>query len=239
MKISIVIPAYNEENRIVKTLEHYADYFDKKDIKYELLVVLNGCVDSTLELVESVQKKYATIKIIDIKQAGKGLAIKVGFKNALTRENDLIGFVDADMATQPQYFYELIERIGDADGIVASRYMKESTTIPARPWIKEWGRIIVYNPLIFLLFGMKYIDYQCGAKLFKREAVETIVDQLTVRQWAFDVELLYLMKKHEFIIKEIPTVWQDQDDSKFGLNSGIGMIGHLFTLRMQYFKKNK
>ena len=231
VKISIIIPAHNEETRIERTLIEYASFFEQKKVEHEFIVVLNGCTDNTLEIVKAVQKNYASIRIIDLPQAGKGLAVAAGFRDALIRDNDFIGFVDADMATQPQYFYDLIENIGKYDGIIASRYMKESKIYPPRPWIKEWGRILFYNPLTRLLFGMNYKDFQCGAKLFKRKVIEKIITELKDGQWAFDVELLYLCKKHGFVIKELPTVWYDQGDSKFSLHAGIGMFFSLFKLR--------
>jgi len=238
MKISITIPAYNEAGRIGRTLQEYGAFFGtyKKagSFDFELLVVPNGCKDNTVEVVCEAQKTCPEIRIIDLKQAGKGLAITAGFHDALSRDNDLIGFLDADMATRPQYYYDLMSSIGDADGIIASRYMKESKIFPTRPFINEWGRVLVYNPITRLLFWMPYIDFQCGAKLFKRHVIEKIAPQLTVKQWAFDVELLYLCKRHDFKIKEVPTVWYDQDDSKFNLRGGLRMLGSLFKLRLQH-----
>jgi dolichyl-phosphate beta-glucosyltransferase len=104
--ISIVIPAYNEEKRIRNTLEEYYLFFKEKknngEIKnFEMLVVLNACKDNTIEIVKEYQKKYQEIRFLDFEQGGKGFAITEGFKDALNRENDLIGFVDADMATSP------------------------------------------------------------------------------------------------------------------------------------------
>jgi len=241
MKMSIVIPAHNESGRIGKTLDNYGAFFEQRKmetgLETELLVVLNGCIDNTLKVVQAAQKTFPSIRIMDLENAGKGLAITAGFKDALTRENNLIGFIDADMATRPKYFCELIDNIGDSDGIIASRYMKESKILPQRPRVKEWGRILVYNPLISLLFGIKYKDFQCGAKLFKRRVVETIAPHITLGQWAIDAELLYLNKKHNFSVKEIPTVWYDQDDSKFNLRAGLQMIGSLFKLRWAHWWK--
>ncbi len=220
MKLSIIIPAHNEQNRVGKTLDAYHDFFEKKQkdlraFSYEIVVVLNGCTDDTLSVVKQRSDEWFEIRIIDIPEAGKGLAVKVGFEDALKRKNDLIGFVDADMATQPQYFYALLETIGDADGVIADRYMPGATIFPPRPPIKEWGRRLVYHPLVWLLFGLNFYDNQCGAKLFKRRVIEVVVPLLTVSQWAFDVELLYLCKKNGFTIKAVPTVWYDQDESNF------------------------
>ncbi len=187
-KISIIIPAHNEQGRIGRTLDRYVHYFSNQDrCTVELLVVLNGCTDNTLSVVQDAKKKSSMITIIDLPQAGKGLAIKVGFLNALERENDLIGFVDADMATDAQYFDELIRKIDDYDGIIASRYIIGAQVHPPRPFIKQWGRIIFYNSVIKLLFGLWYADLQCGAKLFKRNVIEVVAPQLTITQWAFDV----------------------------------------------------
>jgi glycosyltransferase involved in cell wall biosynthesis len=243
MKLSIVIPAYNEEQRIGTTLARYADFFDhyqQNKMTYELVVVLNGCRDRTIDVVRQAQKNYQSICYVELKEAGKGLAVAAGFRDALTRDNDVIGFVDADGATEPQYFCELMENVGDAHGIIASRYMQASKIFPPhRPWYSEIGRRVIYNPMIRLLYGVKHVDYQCGAKLFTRAAVEKIVPDLTVQQWAFDLELLYRCKQHGLQIKEIPTVWYDQGGSKFKVSSGIKMLGAIVTLRFNDPKKSR
>lgn len=234
MKISIIIPAYNEEKRIERTIRAYYEFFSQKkpSLAFELVIVLNGCKDNTLAVTEKLRNDLYTndIIIINIKEAGKGLAIKTGFTDALTRDNDLIGFVDADMATSPQAFYDLVTHINDDDGIIASRYMPGAQISPARPAYKRYGSRIIYEPFVWLLFGLSYYDLQCGAKLFKCATLKTITPQLTVTQWAFDVELLYLCKKAGYIIKEIPTVWHDQADSKLTLRGGLRMFSALFKV---------
>ena len=240
-RIAIIIPAYNEQNRIQKTLEAYATYFNTKTAyAVELLVVLNGCTDNTAEVVQSFQKEHPTIKMINLTQAGKGLAIKAGFLDAVKHNYDLIGFVDADMATQPRSFEDLINNIGDYDGIIASRYMPGAKVYPPRPFIKEWGRRIFYNSLIRLLFGMRYKDLQCGAKLFKHKVIARVAPQLTIEQWAFDVELLYVCKLNQFKIKEFPTIWYDQAESKLRvMRSGLRMLSSVIQLRLAYLFKKK
>jgi glycosyltransferase involved in cell wall biosynthesis len=242
-KISIIIPAYNEAERIGNTLSSYHNFFNtlkqKKIIDFELLVVLNGCVDNTFEVVQKIQQDLGDeIRILDLKQAGKGIAIIAGFADALTRNNNYIGFVDADMATEPEYFYELYEKMNGYDGIIASRYMPESKIDAPRPWVKEWGRKLIYNNLVNILFGIKYIDYQCGAKLFKRPVIEVVINDMQEGQWAFDVELLYLAKKHGFNIGEIPTVWYDKAGSKLDImGGGMRMLKALFKLKRVHSEK--
>lgn len=235
-KVSIIIPAYNEEKRIGDTLQEYARYFKAQDdLDVDFLVVLNGCRDNTQGVVNNVCMVYPNIGSITTKEAGKGIAIREGFAHALRQENDLIGFVDADMATKPQYFHDLIKNIGSYDGIIASRYMQGASVYPARPWIKLWGRRLIFDNLVYVLFGMNFCDTQCGAKLFKRAPLLAIVGDMSVKQWAFDVELLYLCKKNRFSVKELPTVWYDQADSKLQvMSSGVRMLGSVIKLRMRH-----
>ena len=166
------------------------------------------------------------------------MAIKVGFERALTQNPDLIGFVDADMATSPEAYYELIASINSYDGIIASRYMKESKVFPPRPWIKRWGSWCIYESLVKLLFHLNYKDFQCGAKLFKYNVIAKILPYMKMNRWAFDVEILYLCKKFGYSIKEIPTIWYDREGSKLRIRSGFIMLGSLFKLRMRHSKMN-
>lgn len=239
-KISIIIPAYNEEKRIKRTLQAYTTYFNRlKDellLDYEIVVVLNGCTDDTIGVVQEMQKVSFECLYVDLKEAGKGLAIKEGFLDALKRKNDLIGFVDADMATLPQAFYDLVQHIDNADGIIASRYMEGAKIYPPRPWLKRWGSRLIYEPLVRLLLGINYKDFQCGAKLFKRDVVQRIAPLMTMKQWAFDAEILYLCKKFGFNIKEYPTEWHDQAGSKLNYASGMRMLGSIIKLRWRHSK---
>lgn len=242
-KLSIVIPAYNEENRIGRTLRAYHEYakdlYQRNIIETEFVVVLNGCKDNTLGAVKQVRTELnaTNIVIVDIPDAGKGLAIKAGFADALNRPNDYIGFVDADMATQPKYFYDLVNSFGISSGVIASRYMPGAHIEPQRPWIKRWGSKLVYEPLVWGLLGIKYYDFQCGAKIFTRSVIEKVTPHLTVKQWAFDIELLYLCNKFGCIIKEIPTTWYDQAGSKLKIfGPGMKMLSAVVEIKKVHKK---
>lgn len=235
-RMSIIIPAHNEAGRIGRTLDAYSTFFkayqQEQGVDYELVVVLNGCVDNTSAVVERAQVIHGNIVIIDEPKAGKGLAVKLGFCDALNRPNDIIGFVDADMATLPQDYAALIQYLREYDGVIANRYMPGSDIHPKRPFIKKWGRKLVYHSLIRYMFGLSYSDYQCGAKIFTRQGLEKIAPQMQIAQWAFDVELLYLCKKYGYTIKQAPTVWRDQADSKLKvMRAGTRMLGSLFEIR--------
>ena len=236
MNVSIVIPAYNEERRIGKTLKAYSEYFEnlkkKKTLEYNIIVSINGTTDSTEKIVKSFCKKNKNISYINLKQGGKGYAIIEGFKSALRKESNLIGFVDADMATEPSSFYELIKEIKDNDGIIASRYLKKSIVKP-KPALRRIIVSRVFNFLIKILLFINYSDTQCGAKLFKREALEKVLPRLTLSQLALDVDLLYQFKKAKLKVKEAPTIWSDKEYSKIKLlSAGPQMFLGIIRLRI-------
>lgn len=236
MKIAIVIPAYNEEKRIGPTLDAYSAYFDmlvkKKELDYEILVVINNTRDKTENIVRQKEKKNKHISHINLVQGGKGLAVIEGFRDALKRKNDLIGFVDADMATPPSAFHFLIKNIDGLDGVIASRYIKGSIVNP-KPTFARIFVSRIFNAFIRAILLMPYRDTQCGAKLFKREAICRVLPQLAHSQWDFDVDLLFTLRKLGFIIKEVPTIWSDKKYSKINFIKA-GPFMALGVLRLRF-----
>ncbi len=234
MRLSIIIPAHNEEKRIGETLESYFRFFDKtskiNNFEYELIVVLSGCNDKTGQVAESYG--HPCLRIVDVKKKGKGLAVKEGFKDALARDNNLIGFVDADMATLPEDFFDLFKHIGSADGIIANRYDLRSKIYPSF----SFRRLIIGRGFSFLvrsLFLLPYEDTQCGAKMFKANALRKVLHSIGMTQWAFDVELLYLCHKKGLFIRQIPTIWRAVGESKIKIfRSSIQMFLSILQLRM-------
>lgn len=221
-EICIVIPAYNEATRIEHTLEEYAKYFKDKPEKTTFLVVANNCKDNTVAVAKAVAKKHKNIKIINLKPGGKGFAIKQGFLWALKSKikYDLIGFVDADMATLPQYYYDLIKAAKNHDGAIASRYIKGAVVHPKRPWGRKVGGKL-YNWILRAMFGLKYKDTQCGAKIFNHDTIKKVTPLMSETGWSFDLELLYLCKLFEKDIIEIPTTWSDQPGSHLTISSKL------------------
>ena len=233
MSTTIVIPAYNEEKRIGVTLDDYCGYFShlsQGDV--EIFVVLNGCMDNTLGIVQQFAKKYPFLTYVNIPQAiGKGGAVLEGFRRA---KGDYVGYADADDATRAQSYHELIKRIGDADGIIASRWMKEAVVEPKQPFSRRFASR-AFNLLIRILFGLHYHDTQCGCKLFRRKAVQRILPSLGMTRWAFDVDLLYHLKRHGYRVKEIPTVWRDRVGSSIHVPKvSLEMLLAIIRLRLLY-----
>lgn len=211
IKYSIVIPAYNEEHRIPAMLQSYADYYCAGRDDTELIVVVNGSTDRTEDIARGFASQYERISVlVEPRRVGKGVAVIMGIK-AIRGEYG--GFVDADGATSPEAFEDLIKHRDDADCIIASRYMEGSIAEPRQPLSRRVASR-AFNLLVRIMFGLRLTDTQCGAKLVKDSALEAVLPQLGRTQWAFDVDLLFQLKRSGFTIKEIPTVWRDVAGSK-------------------------
>jgi len=233
-KVAIVIPAHNEEKRIGKTLESYLIYFKhlkfESFLDFEIIVVLNNCKDNTKEVVE--QFICDELIVLEFERGGKGFAVIEGFKDALKRDNELIGFVDADNATPPNAFYGLIKHIDNYDGIIADRWDKRSKIDYARNFNRQLMSR-VFNTLVRSLFFLNYRDSQCGAKLFKKELIEKIANKLGSSEWSFDVDLLFYAKKEKAKIKSIPTEWYDKKGSKINVKkTPFRMFFSIIRLRL-------
>jgi glycosyltransferase involved in cell wall biosynthesis len=233
MKLSIVIPAHNEEHRLPPMLEAYAGYFSEKyGNEAELIVVPNFCSDRTVEVARSIGVRYPQVKVVEeSKRVGKGGAVMLG---AQTADGDLVGFVDADGATPPEAFDELVQKISLDGCIIASRWMKGSDVSPMQPLSRRVASRC-FNLMVRMLFGLKLTDTQCGAKLFRREVIQPVLRNLGVTSWAFDVDMLFQTKRLGASIREIPTVWHDVAGSKIEIGrSSVNMIVALVRLRMFY-----
>src|SRR3989344_8176336 len=185
-KVSIIFPVYNEEKRgLAEFLKEYTSFFNnlkkKKILDCEFIAVLNACKDNSKGVAE--QFKSNNFIILDFERAGKGFAVSEGFKNALERNADFIGFVDADGSTPPEAFYDLIKNIKDVDGVIANRWDKRSNIAVPQTLIR---RIISrgFNGIIRILFLLPHQDTQCGAKIFRRELVEKINHKLGASEWS-------------------------------------------------------
>ena len=234
MKLSIIIPAYNEEKRIASRLDDLLSVFEKlrksRKMDYEIIVVINKSTDKTENIAKKFREKNKRILYMHLKEKGKGLAVMEGFKDVLKRKNDYIGFVDADMATTAKEFARLALKLieSKSDGIIASRYLPGAKVSP-KPTLKRIIASRFYNYYIRLFFFFPYRDTQCGAKIFKREAIAKITPHLINTKWAFDVDILFNLKKYGFKIIEEPTVWSDKSYSKVnllydGYRMGLSML---------------
>jgi glycosyltransferase involved in cell wall biosynthesis len=210
----ILIPAYNEEQRIEPTLRDYAEFFGTHYTgECQIVVVLNGCTDNTLGVVQKVAAQFPVIRALEFKEPiGKGGALIEGLK--LSEHSDLIGYVDADGATPPRAFYELVKKIDDSvDCAIGSRWLPGAVIHQSQQTHRQFASR-AFHRIIQFLFGMNIRDTQCGAKVMKTAAVRKIHDRLAIADMAFDINLLYALKHAGFKILEVPTEWTDKVGSK-------------------------
>ncbi|MEM3112796.1 MAG: glycosyltransferase [Candidatus Pacearchaeota archaeon] len=230
--LTLIVPAYNEERRIGRMLDEYSNFIIKNNVKCHILIVVNNTKDNTIGVIKTYQNKYHFIEYINLVKGGKGYAILEGIKYSLKKYKlKFIGFVDADLSTRPEDFFylynELIKNY-NTSGVIASRWLKNSKTE------RSLGKLIRskgFNFLVRSLFLFNYRDTQCGAKLFKREVFEKIIGEVKSMEWAFDVDILYLCKKHGFRIKELPTNWVDKEGSKISFKVPVQMAAGVIRLR--------
>jgi glycosyltransferase involved in cell wall biosynthesis len=232
--VLLLIPAYNEEKRIRPVLENYVQYVrEHYDGHFQIVVVVNGSRDRTVDVVREVGRQYPEVNYVEIPEAvGKGGALIEGLKMA--DKADLIGFVDADGATGPDSFLGLVRRCKDVDCVVGSRRMPESMIHQFQPSHRQFASK-VFHVIVQLLFHMNIKDTQCGAKVMKQEAVQSIHDCLHLADMAFDVNLLYSLKKAGFTMVEAPVDWTDFAGSKVRFfRTSLVMLLSVIRLRIYY-----
>jgi dolichol-phosphate mannosyltransferase len=230
----LLIPAYNEERRIEPVLRAYATYFEKNYTgKFQIVVVLNGCVDDTIGVVRRVAETHPQISALDFPEPiHKGGALIEGLK--LAPLADLIGYVDADGATPPAAYHDLVRRIEEADCVIGSRWMPGAVLHQAQTTKRQFASR-AFHRVVQLFFRMNIRDTQCGAKVMRRQAVEKIHSALRIADMAFDINLLYALKRAGFKILEVPTEWTDQVGSKVTLGrTSLTMLLSTLRLRVMY-----
>jgi glycosyltransferase involved in cell wall biosynthesis len=232
--VLLLIPAYNEEHRIGPVLRDYAGYFEKNySGKFQLIVVLNGCVDDTIGVVQDVAVEHGAISALEFPQPiGKGGALIEGLR--LAPLADLIGYVDADGATSPAAFHDLVRRSNEAECVIGSRWIEGAVLHQAQTSKRQFASR-VFHQIVQLLFRMNIRDTQCGAKVMRRDAVEKIHPALRITDMAFDINLLYALKRAGFKTLEVPTEWTDKVGSKVALGrTSLSMLLSIIRLRLVY-----
>lgn len=234
--VLLLIPAYNEEERIEPTLREYAEYFRANYAgNFEILVVLNGCTDDTLKIVRQVGREYPEVKADDIPAPiGKGGALIEGLRLAPTVDH--IGYVDADGATPPEAFHDLLKHMDGAHCVIGSRWLPASVLHQVQPFFRRFASR-VFHGIVELLFWMHIKDTQCPAKVMRRQAVEKIHSHLRIADLAFDVNLIYSLKHADFEVLELPVEWTDKVGSKVSssfFRSSLVMFLSVVRLRLYY-----
>lgn len=231
--ISIIIPVFNEEKRITKNLETVFGFLKTFTEETEVVAVDDGSFDQTPKILSQF-KETNSLKIFTHKgNLGKGAAIKTGVNNAL---GDKMLFTDIDLSVPIEFLDSFNSALVDGiDIVIGSREHPDSKIEIKQFWLRELAGYS-FTVLTNAILQVGVSDFTCGFKLFRREAARKIFSKQVIKRWAFDAETLFLAKKYEFEIKEMPVVWRHGEGSKVRFPQDlIDSFFGLFQIRMNDF----
>jgi len=228
-RLSIIIPAYNEEKRINKILSAIVEYQSKHDFKIEVIVVLDGTPDDTLTAALNFQNKIHDLKVINRKEnRGKGYSVKEGMLKA---SGEFRLFADSDNSTPFEQVDKLLDFMKKYDVVIGSRYVEGGGQKKKQPLVRIIGSRIL-NLFIRTLAVRGIKDTQCGFKLFKENAAQEIFKRQTIERWSFDIELLAIARQLNYNIAEVPVIWNDDPHSTVSpIKDGLKMIVASWEIR--------
>jgi dolichyl-phosphate beta-glucosyltransferase len=230
IRYSVVIPAFNEAERLPAYLEEVVGFFDGRGEPYEVLVVDDGSSDATVPTVRALAARHAAIRVLPLgRNRGKGAAVRAGM---LSATGAFRLFADADGATPIGELKRLEAALGGGVAVViGSRALADqAVAVQARPYRVVAARL--FNWLVAQLGLRGVADSQCGFKLFTAAAAERLFQQLETAGFGFDVELLLRAQAAGCRVVEVPVNWADQAGSKVGvLTSGPGMLLQVLRAR--------
>ncbi|MCP6719010.1 MAG: glycosyltransferase family 2 protein [Patescibacteria group bacterium] len=228
--LSVIIPAYNEEKRIAKTLREIHKYLKTQNYNWDILVVSDGSKDNTAGVVRGLSSEIENLRLIDNKENhGKGYVVRQGLLEAKGRYKV---FTDADNSTsidQVEKMWPEFEK--GFDIVIGSRDIKGAVLAVPQSRIRRITGDI-FNLMVQITSGLFGIwDTQCGFKGFTKKAVENVLPKCVIDRFAFDPEILVIAKKMGYKIKEIPVTWVNDPDSRVGLKNMVKMGIDLLKIR--------
>ena len=233
--ISIVIAAYNEENRIVPSLFTIRDYCTTKNIDYEIIVVDDGSTDRTRAIATGKKPQIPHLTVIGYNtNMGKGYALRTG---VLSSKGDFVLLTDADLSTPIEELSKLLHMIHNkCDIAIGSRALALSEIIKKQPWWRQ-GMGKFFNKIVKTLVIADFNDTQCGFKLFSGQSARNLFKEAQINRFAYDVEILALAKKRGYRILEVPIMWINSPQSKVNpLKDSVQMFFDLLKIRTRVGK---
>jgi len=219
LELSILVPSYNEEQRILPTLARIVEYMDERDAPYEIIVVDDGSRDATRQVVHTFAANHAMVRLESYDDErgnplnrGKGYAVRRGVLAAKGRN---ILFSDADLSTPIEEMEKLLPSIneGKCGVAIASRALAGSNLAVHQPWYREaMGR--TFNAFVQRLAVPGIQDTQCGFKAFSGEAARRIFNKARIDGFGFDTEVLFLARKYGYRVLEVPVTWRHRENSR-------------------------
>lgn len=234
MYLSWVIPTYNEERRIEKTLREVAAYLETKSFDYEIIVADSASKDRTAEIVKSVSGEFKKVRLVETANRGKGHAVRAGMLEA---KGDIRLFSDADNSTAPTYLDDMMPFFTKGyDMVISSRDPKDApgaTRDIKEPWYREvLGRAGNFIIQIFGVWGIW--DTQNGFKAFTKKVALDIFSRQKITGFAFDIEVLVLARRRGYKIAIIPVRWRFDPDSRVTLKAYFQVLLDVFRIRWNF-----
>ena len=220
---TLVIPAYNEEARIGSLLEGISGF------PGDLIFVCDG-TDATPAVIGAFADDRPSLSIRCLtfpSRLGKGGGIVAGVREAST---PYIGYMDADGSTSLSEMERLFDRLATVDGAIGSRWVPGSV-LTVRQGLRRRVESRLFNLLVRMLFGLDYRDTQCGAKVFRKEALDAVLPFIRSTGFEFDVELLWRLRQNGYRVEEVPTTWENRDESKVTTSDAKEMLLGMLRLR--------
>jgi dolichyl-phosphate beta-glucosyltransferase len=237
IRLSVIIPAYNEGKRLPKTLREIDKYLREQSFEYEILVVDDGSKDNTVEVAKSLLSEIKNLKVTGYKEnQGKGYAVRFGLLEA---KGQYRLFTDADNSTSIEYIERMWPQFeAGYDIVLGSRNVKGAILSPPQPWIRKvvlGGGFKLFRKIVLGLWSIE--DTQCGFKGFTKKVVESVLLKCKINRFAFDPEILVLAQKKGFKIKEVPVTWKDDPESKVKFKSIFKMAIDLLKIKWNLITK--
>lgn len=229
--LSIVIPAFNEEQRLPSTLARITAWLETRPLDFvEILAVDDGSTDRTAEVVREAAARDPRIRLLENPgNRGKGYAVRHGMQKA---QGEWVLFTDADLSAPIEDLVRLeaaVER-ESADGAIGSRALDRSLVLKHQSPMRELsGRL--FNLCMRLITGLPYRDTQCGFKLFRRDVAQCVAARQRSDGFGFDVEILFIARKHGYRIVEVPVRWANVEGTKVSLAKGLAAFLDLVRVR--------
>ena len=213
-KLSIVIPAFNEEKRLPATLERIASYINKSGRATEVIVVDDGSGDGTIGVAESFRETISDLRVVSNgRNRGKGYSVRHGFMES---RGEIVLFTDADLSAPIEEADKLLAKMDGYDVAIGSRAVNRELIEVHESKFREFAGII-FNRIVRLILRLPFVDTQCGFKAFRRENCRTIFEQQTIERFGFDPELLYLARHLGLRTAEVAVRWAHSPATKVNM----------------------
>ena len=230
--LSVVIPCYNEEQRLPHTLEQVERYLDGRHVSYELILVDDGSVDGTRQVMDAAAKRNRSVRVEVLPHnRGKGRALAVGVVSAAGGQ---VLLTDADLSTPIEELDKLQAALSDGAGVaIASRALRGSRVEVSQPLYRVvMGK--VFNLIVQAVLLPGIWDTQCGFKLFRSDVAHRVFASLVTDGFGFDPEVLYRARRQGVKIVEVPVVWRNSSPTKVSaLRSSLDMLRHVVWIRFR------